>query len=100
MFLQIPLKMEKNEEDFESSIFLVAQKCDFLCESRFNFFSNSHICNVVLALHNVVIIDVENDNVVPTLSNVVQFNFKIYNVVSTLLNVINLNSDVHNVVQR
>ena len=37
-FFQIPLKMEKNEEDFKSSIFLEAQKYDFLCEWRLNFF--------------------------------------------------------------
>ena len=90
--------MEKNEEDFKSSIFLEAQKYDFLCESRLNFFSNCHICSVVSALLNVVKIDVENENVVPTLSNVVQFNFKIHNVVSTLLNVVNFNVNVHNVV--
>ena len=63
-----------------------------------SFFSNSHICNVVSTLPNVVKIDVENDNVVSTLSNVVQFNVEIHNVVSTLLNVVNFNVDVHNVV--
>ena len=48
--------------------------------------------------HNVVKIDVENDNVVQTLSNMVQFNVEKHNVVSTLFNVVNFNDDVHNVV--
>ena len=62
------------------------------------FFSNSHICNVVSTLPNVVKIDVENKNVVSMLSYVIQFNVEIYNVVSTLLNVVNYNVDVRNVV--
>ena len=55
------------------------------------FFSNGHI-------HNVVKINVENDNVVSTLSNVVKFNLDKHNIVSTLLNVVNFNVDVHSVV--
>ena len=37
-----------------------------------SFFSNSHICNVVSTLPNVVKIDVENGNVVSTLSCSIQ----------------------------
>ena len=85
-------------EDFESTIFFEALKYYFVFESRFNFFPNGHIRNAVSTLHNVVKIDVENDNVVPTLPNVVQFNVKIYSVVSTLLKVVNFNVDVHKVV--
>ena len=62
------------------------------------FFSNGHICNVVLTLSSVVKIDVENDNVVSTLSNVAEFNVEKHSVVSTLFNVVNFNADVHNVV--
>ena len=91
-FYKFLLKWGKIEEDFESSIFLEAQKYYFAFESRLNFFSNGHIRNVVSTLPNVVKIDVENDNVVSTLPNVVQFN-----VVSTFLNVFNFNVDVHNV---
>ena len=92
------LKWGKIEEDFESSIFLEAQKYYFAFEWRLNFFWNGYICNVVSTLPNVLKIDVENDNVVSTLSNVVQFNVEIHNVVSTLLNVVNFNVDVHNIV--
>ena len=90
--------MGKIEEDFQSSIFLEAQKYYFAFESRLNFFSNGHIRNVVSTLPNVVKIDIENDNIVSTLSNVVQFNLEIHNVASTLMNVVNFNVDVHNVV--
>ena len=38
IILQIPLKMGKTEEDFESSIFLEAQKHYFVFESRLHFF--------------------------------------------------------------
>ena len=86
------------KKDFESSIFLEAQKYYFAFESRLNFFLNGHNRIVVSTLPNIVKIDVENDNVVSTLSNVVQFNVEIHNVVSTLLNVVNFNVDVHNVV--
>ena len=67
---QIPLKMGKSEEDLESSIFLEAQKYYFVFESRLNFFSNGHICNVVSTLPNVVKINVEIQTVVSTLLNV------------------------------
>ena len=89
-FYKFLLKWGKIEEDFESSIFLEAQKYYFAFESRLNFFSSGHI-------RNVVKIDVENDNVVLTLSNLVQFNVETHNVVSTLLNILNFNVDVHNV---
>ena len=72
-FYKFLLKWGKTE-DFESSIFLEAQKYYFAFESRLNFFSSGHIRNVVSTLPNVVKIDVENDNVVLTLSNLVQFN--------------------------
>ena len=97
-FYKFLLKWGKIEEDFESSIFLEAQKYYFAFESRLNFFLNGHNRIVVSTLPNIVKIDVENDNVVSTLSNVVQFNVEIHNVVSTLLNVVNFNVDVHNVV--
>ena len=97
-FHKFLFKWGKIEEDFESSIFLEAQKYYFAFESRLNFFSNGHICNVVSTLPNVVKVDVENGNVVLTLSNVVQFNVEIHNVVSLLLKVVNFNVDVHNVV--
>ena len=97
-FYKFLLKCGKTEEDFESSIFLEAQKDYFVFESWLNFFSNGHIRNVVTTLPNVVKIDVENDNVVSTLPNVVQFNVEIHNVVSTLFNVVNFNVDVHNVI--
>ena len=96
-FYKFLLKWGKIEKDFESSIFLEAQKYYFAFELRLNFFSNGHICNVVSTLRNVVKIDVENDNVVLTLSNVVQFNVEIHYLVSTLLNVVNFNVDAHNV---
>ena len=96
--IQITLKMGKIEEDCESSIFFEAQKYYFVFEWRLIFFSNGHICNVVLTLINVVKIDVENDKVISTLSNVVQFNVEVHNFASTLLNVVNFNVDVHNVV--
>ena len=85
---KIPLKMEKNCKDFESSIFLEAQKYYFAFESRlhsFFFFDFSKI-------------NIENNSVVLTLSNVVQFNVEIHNVVSTFLTVVNFNVDAHNVV--
>ena len=70
-----------DEEGCEFSIlFFETQKCYFVLEWRL-FFSNGHICNVVL-----------------TLSNVVQFDFEIHNVFSTLLNIVNYNVDVHNLV--
>ena len=98
-FYKFLLKWGKIEEDFESSIFLEAQKYCFAFESRLNFFfSNGHIRNIVSTLPNVAKIKVENENVVSTLSNVVQFNVQIYNVVSALSNVLNFNVDVHNVV--
>ena len=97
-FYKFLLKWGKIEEDFESSIYLEAQKYYFAFESRLNFFSNGHIRNVVTTLPNVVKIDVENDNVVSTLSNLVEFNVEIHNVVSTLLKVVNFNVDVHKVV--
>ena len=98
---KIHLKMEKNCKDFESSIFLEAQKYYFAFESRlhsFFFFWNGHICRVVSTLPNVVKINIENNNVVLTLSNVVQFNVETHNVVSTFLTVVNFNVDEHNVV--
>ena len=77
--------MGKIEEDFESSIFLEAQKYYFAFEWRLNFFWNGYICNVVSTLPNVLKIDVENDNIVSTLSNAVRFNVDVHNVVSTLI---------------
>ena len=97
-FYKFLLKWGKNEENFESSISFEARKYYFVFESRLNFFSNGHNCNVGSTLHNVVKIDVENDNVVLTLPNVVQFNVEKYNIVSTLFKVVNFNVDVHNVV--
>ena len=97
-FYNFLLKWVKNEENFESSVFFEAQKYYFVFQSRLNFFSNNHICNVVSTLPNVVKIVVENDNVVLTLSNVVQFNAEKHKVVSTSINVVNLYVDVHNVV--
>ena len=97
-FYNFLLKQVKNEENFESSVFFEAQKYYFVFQSRLNFFSNSHICNVVSTLPNVVKIVVENDNVVLTLSNVVQFNAEKHKFVSTSINVVNLYADVHNVV--
>ena len=79
-FYKFLLKWGKIEEDFESSIFLEAQKYYFAFEWRLNFFWNGYICNVVSTLPNVLKIDVENDNVVSTLSNVVQFNVEVHNV--------------------
>ena len=80
-FYKFLLKWGKTEEDFESSIFLEAQKYYFAFELRLECFGNGHIRNVVSAL-----------------SNLVQFNVEIHNVVSTLLNVVNFNDDVQNVV--
>ena len=68
--------------------------------SRFSFFPNRHIQNVVSTFPNVVKIDVENDNVVSTLPNVVQIEVETDNVEPTLFNVVNSNVDVHNVVSR
>ena len=96
-FYKFLLKWGKNEEDFESSIFLEGQKYYFVFGSRL-FFSNDHVRNVVSTLPNVVKINVENENVVSTLSNVVQFNVEIHSFVSTLLDVVNFNVNVHNVV--
>ena len=96
-FYKFLLKWVKIEEDFESSIFLEAQKYYFAFESRL-IFLYCHIRNVVSTLPNVVKINVEKYYVVSTLSNVAQFNIEIHNVVSTLLNVVNFNVDVHNVV--
>ena len=87
-FYKFLLKWGKIEEDFESSIYLEAQKYYFAFESRLNFFSNGHI-------RNVVKIDVENNNAVLTLSNVV-FNSTLK--YTTLLNIVNFNVDVNNVV--
>ena len=98
LFYKFLLKWGKTEEDFESSIFLEAQKYYFAFELRLNFFWNGDIRNVVSTLPNVVKIDVENENVVSTLSKVVQLNVEICNVVSTLLKVVNFNSDIHKVV--
>ena len=59
ILLHIPLKMGKNEKDFESSKFFEAQKYYFVFYSRLNFFfSNGHIRNVVSTLSNVVQINV------------------------------------------
>ena len=96
VLLQIPLKMGKNQENFESNIFFEAQKYYFAFELRLIFFLNGHICNVVLTLPNVMKIYVENDNVVWTLSNIVQFNVEKHIVASTIFNVVNFNVDVHN----
>ena len=78
------LKWGKIEGDFESSIFLEAQKLKniiLLLNRGLTFFWNGHIRNVV-----------------STLANVNQFNVEIHNVVSKLLNVVNFNVDVHNIV--
>ena len=78
------LKWGKIEEDFESSIFLEAQKLKniiLLLNRGLTFFWNGHIRNVV-----------------STLANLNQFNVEIHNVVSKLLNVVNFNVDVHNIV--
>ena len=84
LFYKFLLKWGKIEEDFESSIFLEAQKLKniiLLLNRGLTFFWNGHIRNVVL-----------------TLANVNQFNVEIHNVVSKLLNVVNFNVDVHNIV--
>ena len=70
ILLQLSLKMGENEEGFESRRFFEAQKYYFVFESKLNFFSNGHICNVVSTLPNVVKIDVENDNVVLALFSI------------------------------
>ena len=83
-FYKFLLKWGKIEEDFESSIFLEAQKLKniiLLLNRGLTFFWNGHIRNVV-----------------STLANVNQFNVEIHNVVSKLLNVVNFNVDVHNIV--
>ena len=70
VLLQVPLKM-KNK--FLSSAYSLKLKNIILFLNRgLSFFSNSHICNVVSTLPNVVKIDVENDNVVSTLSCSIQ----------------------------
>ena len=48
--------------------------------------------------HNVVQLDVENENVVSTWSDVVHVNVEIHNVDSTLLDVANFNVEIRNVV--
>ena len=69
----------------------------FLTQGLFiNFFSNSHIHNVVSELRNVIKIDMENDDAVLMLLDVVQVNnVGIDEVDLTLFNLVNSSVDKH-----
>ena len=69
----------------------------FLTQGLFiNFFSNSHIHNVVSELRNVIKIDMENDDAVLMLLDVVQVNnVGIDEVDLTLFNLVNFSVDKH-----